>query len=136
MSWITRAGVEEPRDNSPNGADVQLPTTSDNTDEWLKHIRQAFIAELIPFNDPKGMYVQDRADEFMRFISQVVGQLERKHAAEIQAMLAKLLEEGRRMYTSPGVTRMSFFAVPSQVIEAELNHLTTEKKKSNQMKGK
>jgi hypothetical protein len=53
---------------------------------------------------------------------------ERKHAAEIQAMLAKLLEEGRRMYTSPGVTRMSFFAVPSQVIEAELNHLTTEKK--------
>jgi hypothetical protein len=96
---------------------TDLPTTSDNTDEWIDEV------VLKPAQWQLDDYLKAKAAIIAKF-----DELERKHAAEIQAMLAKLLEEGRRMYTSPGVTRMSFFAVPSQVIEAELNHLTTEKK--------
>jgi hypothetical protein len=153
MSWITRAGLEEPRDNSPNGADVQPPTTSDNTDEWLDEVLYRALG--MTFIEPEDVeddeysgwaiwatemetgevYKAMTPDDFEEVIAEAKAVIQRNHASEVQAAEDAILE---RAYWATSTTSVwqgrhhdaqdAIEALQAEVKAERLNHLTTEEK--------
>jgi len=96
---------------------TDLPTTSDNTDEWIDEV------VLKPAQWQLDDYLKAKAAIRAKF-----DELERKHAAEVLRARIDELTTISEYAVNYVAGRSDMDAVPLKTIRTRLNHLTTEEK--------